>query len=353
ALSAGSTLDLNGFSQSINGLSGGGTITTVAGGAVSLSVGGNNASGAFSGILQDGNGTLSLTKTGTGTLTLSGTNTYSGNTVITNGVLQLGTTGALPSGLGKGNVVLNGTLDLAGISTSVNGLSGNGSVTNSASAAAIITVGATDQTSTFAGNISNGLGSVGLTKTGTGTLTLSGNNTYSGATTISTGTIAVGSTTALSGNSTVTIAGPGFLDVNGFNVTIDGLLGTGTITNNGAAGSILNAGAGGTSTQFDGVITDGTSSIALTKSGAGTLTLTGVNTYSGTTTISNGTVSVANPGAGGNLGTATSAIVLGDATNKGTLSYTGNADLNFTRGFTVNEGGGQMNITTAGRTLNL
>jgi autotransporter-associated beta strand protein len=265
----------------------------------------------------------------------------------------LGIASALPSGSGKGNMILNGTLNLAGFSNTVNGLSGSGTVTNSSATAATLTAGAADQSSTFSGNIQNGTGNVGLTKTGTGTLTLSGNNSFSGTTNISAGTLAMGSSTGLSGNSTLTIASSGFLDVNGFNITIDGLLGTGTINNNGTSPSILNTGAGNTSTQFDGVIADGTNTTALTKSGSGTLTLTGVNTYSGTTTISNGTVSVANAGSGGNLGTATSVVILGDSSNKGTLSYTGNTDLLYTRGFDVGAGGGQVNIATSGRNLTL
>ncbi|MEO6477244.1 autotransporter-associated beta strand repeat-containing protein [Luteolibacter sp.] len=352
-LASGSSLDLNNLSPTVNGLTGGGTVTNSLTSAVTFAAGGNNATSSFSGIIQDGNGTTSFTKTGTGTLTLGGLNTYSGNTTVSGGTLQLGIASALPSGLGKGNLALTGNLDLNGFATTVNGLVGTGTVTNSSATAAILTAGANDQSSTFSGNFQNGTGTVGFTKTGTGTLTLSGNNTHSGATTISTGTLSVGSTTALSANSTVTIAAAGFLDVNGYDVTIDGLLGTGTLNNNGASPSTLNAGAGGASTQFDGVIADGTNTIALTKSGAGTLTLTGVNTYSGTTTIANGTVSVANPGAGGNLGTASSAIILGDLSNKGILSYTGNADLAFTRGFTVNNGGGEIDITSSGRMLTL
>jgi fibronectin-binding autotransporter adhesin len=353
ALASGTTLDLNNLSPTVNGLSGSGTITNSLTAAVTLTTGGNNATSTFSGIVQDGNGTTSLTKIGTGTLTLSGVSAYTGLTTISSGTLQLGIASALPSGLGKGNLVLNGALDLNGFSNTLNGLSGSGTVTNSSTTAATLTAGAADQTSTFSGNLQNGIGSTALIKTGTGTLTLSGNNTFSGATTISAGTLAMGSATGLSANSTLTIASAGTLDVNGFSITMDGLLGTGTINNNGATPSTLTTGAGNASTQFDGVIANGTNTIALTKTGTGTLTLTGVNTYSGTTTIANGTVSVANPGIGGNLGTATTPIILGDSTNKGTLAYTANADLLFTRGFDVNAGGGQMNITSPGKTLTL
>ncbi len=353
SLAAGTTLDLNNLSPTVNGLSGSGTVTNSLTSAVTLTTGGNNATSTFSGIVQDGNGTTALTKIGTGTLTLSGVSTYTGLTTVSSGTLQLGIASALPSGLGKGNLLLNGALDLNGFATTVNGLSGSGTVTNSFVTAATLTAGAADQTSTFSGNLQNGIGTTALTKTGTGTLTLSGNNTFSGATTISAGTLAMGSATGLSASSTLTLASAGTLDVNGFSIAIDGLLGTGTINNNGATPSTLTTGAGNASTQFDGVIANGTNTIALTKSGTGTLTLTGVNTYSGTTTIANGTVSVANPGIGGNLGTATTPIILGDSTNKGTLAYTANADLLFTRGFDVNAGGGQMNITNSGKTLTL
>ena len=352
-LSSGSTLDLNNLSPTLNGLSGTGTVTNALAGAVLFTAGGNDANGSFGGVIQDGNGTVALTKNGAGLLTLGGLNTYSGTTTVSNGTLQLGIASALPSGTGKGNITLNGTLDLAGFSTAVNGLSGSGLISNSAAGAATLTAGASDQTSTFAGNLQNGVGSVALTKTGAGTLTLSGNNSYSGATTISAGTLAMGSSTGLSATSSVTINSSGTLDVNGNNITIDGLLGTGTLNNNGGSAATLTAGASGTTTTFSGVIADGSKAVALTKSGSGTLTLTGVNTYSGTTTIQNGTVSVANPGMGGNLGSASTAVILGDATHQGILSYTANADLTFTRGFEVNAGGGQMNITTSGKTLTL
>ncbi|MEI7956570.1 MAG: autotransporter-associated beta strand repeat-containing protein, partial [Verrucomicrobiota bacterium] len=347
---SGVLLKLN-ASETIGSLAGGG----VTGGNVNLqsytlTAGSDNSDTIYAGVMS---GTGAFAKSGSGTQTLTAVQTYTGTTTITLGTLKLGVANALPFGFGNGNLTVNGTLDLAGYSQTVNALSGSGYVTNSVAGIATLTAGSQNTTSAFSGNIQNGTGTVALTKIGTGVLTLSGTNTYSGATTISTGTLQVGSISGLSANSTITIASVGTLDVNGFNASIDGLLGTGTITNNGSSLVTLTAGSAGGTSSFDGVIQDGSHALALTKSGGGTLTLNGINTYSGATTISNGTLSVANPGAGGNLGSAGGAIVLGDSSNKGTLSYTSNADLSYTRGFTVNAGGGEMDITSSGKTLTL
>ena len=140
---------------------------------------------------------------GPGTLTLTGTETYSGDTLVSDGTLQVGNPAAIPSGAGYGNVEVNGTLDLDGQNVTINGLSGSGTVTNNGSEASTLTVGANDQTSEFAGTITDGSGSVALVKIGTGTLTLSaaeshkrgaltltGNdNDYSGGTTVSAGVL--------------------------------------------------------------------------------------------------------------------------------------------------------------------
>ncbi len=352
-LASGGILDVNNFSATVNGLSGSGTVTNGLSGASTFSVGSGDATSSFGGVIQDGNGILSFTKVGSGTQTLTAVQTYTGTTTVALGTLKLGVANALPFGFGNGNLTVNGTLDLAGYAQTVNALSGSGYVTNSVVGTATLTAGSQNTTSAFGGNIQNGTGTVALAKIGTGVLTLSGTNTYSGSTNITGGTLQVGSLGGLSVNSTITVASVGTLDVNGFNASIDGLLGTGTITNNGSSVVTLTAGSAGGTSSFDGVIQDGSHALALTKSGAGTLTLNGINTYSGATTISNGTLSVANPGAGGNLGSASGAIVLGDSTHKGTLSYTSNADLNYTRGFTVNAGGGEMDITSTGKTLTL
>src|SRR5205814_6920549 len=92
-----SVLDLNGFNETINGLSSAGDLTKVlvsngsgstsVGAVAVLTVGDNNASGNFGGSIQNGNGGLSISKIGTGTQTLSGSNSYTGVTTIAGGTL--------------------------------------------------------------------------------------------------------------------------------------------------------------------------------------------------------------------------------------------------------------------------
>ncbi len=153
---------------------------------------------------------------GTASVTLTGPNTYSGDTVISGGVLQLGANGAIPGGAGKGNVTANGTLDLAGFNDTINGLGGAG-VVDASAGNATLSVGGNDQTSTFSGVIQNSGGTLSLTKTGAGTLTLSGVNSYAGTTKVLGGTLATttagqptGPLTVGNGASlSITASGPG------------------------------------------------------------------------------------------------------------------------------------------------
>ena len=80
------TLNLNGFNETINGLSGAG-IVDGGSGTPTLTVGDNNATSTFAGVITDTAGTLSLTKTGSGYLMLNGVNTYSGTTLVNAGTL--------------------------------------------------------------------------------------------------------------------------------------------------------------------------------------------------------------------------------------------------------------------------
>ncbi len=144
-------------------------------------------------------GVNGLRKEQAGVLILNGANTYTGDTSINRGTLRFGNAAAIPSGAGYGNVYLNfvggaPALDLSTFSPTINGLhssNGVGTVTSSAaSGTSTLTVGGNDATSTFSGVIVDGAScSVALTKIGTGTLTLSGTNHYSGLTSVNGGTL--------------------------------------------------------------------------------------------------------------------------------------------------------------------
>gem|GEM_PF-823897 len=182
------------------------------------------------------------------------------------------------------------------------------------------------------GAISETNGSFGLAKSGAYTLTLAGANTYTGGTILNAGTLSVGaiSDTGASGIST-----------------------SGVLTFNGGALQFTGAGAGSTTrgiTNIGLAVIDVTNSSArltlggvisgangLLKYGAGTLVLTGANTYVGGTTISTGTVAIS---ADNNLGAAGGALTLGG----GTLEATNNFALDRTRDVTLNSPGGTFNV---------
>jgi autotransporter-associated beta strand protein len=100
-------------------------------------------------------------------------------------------------------------------------------------------------------------GTAGLTKAGLGTLTVSGANTYTGATAVNAGTLQAGATNTFAPTSAFTIASGATLGLNNFNQTIGSLAGAGTVTNGGAANRTLTTGGDNTSTAFSGVIQDG------------------------------------------------------------------------------------------------
>ncbi len=290
-----------------NNYSGG---TTITGGTLTADHADSLGTGAIanSGVLQVGEGELentlsgagSLVKTGTGELTLSGDNSYSGTTTITGGTL----TADHADSLGTGTIANSGVLQV-----------GEGELENTLS------------------------GSGSLVKTGTGELTLTGDNNYSGGTTITAGTLtadhadSLGSgdidnngvlqvgegelKNTLSGTGSLVKIGTGELTLSGDNTysggtTIDDgvliadnadSLGTGTIANNG----VLQVGEGELKNTLSGTG-------SLVKIGTGELTLSGDNTYSGGTTIDDGVLIAAN----------VNALSGGDVDNSGTLMLDAN-----------------------------
>ncbi len=141
-------------------------------------------------------------------------------------------------------------------------------------------------------------GAAGLNKSTGGLVTLSRANTYTGATAVNAGTLQLATAANhIADTSAVTVAGGATFDLNNLAEAVGSIAGAGNIT---LGTATLTAGGNGTSTSFSG-IASGTG--GLTKAGAGTLTLSGANTYSGLTTISAGTVSATNANALGTTGT--------------------------------------------------
>src|SRR5260221_2103428 len=126
-------------------------------------------------------GTGGLSKIGAGTLTLAGPSSYTGATNVNAGTLQAGVANAFAP-LSAFTVASGATLDLNGFSQSIGSLAGAASVTLGA---ATLTTGNDNTSTTFSGAIS---GSGGLTKIGSGALTLSGRTTYAPANSVHAGT---------------------------------------------------------------------------------------------------------------------------------------------------------------------
>ncbi|MEA3163944.1 MAG: hypothetical protein QOE88_1762, partial [Verrucomicrobiota bacterium] len=218
----------------------------------------------------------------------SSNNTYSGLTTIDQGATLIAG-GSNASLSPNSDFVVNGILDLDGQNRTVGSLAGTGTVTNSHGNGfpVVLTAGDTLNTN-FSGNLVDGGSSLGLTKVGSGAMTLSGTNTYSGPTTVTEGTLQAGSGGAFSAHSAFTV-NTSTLDLNGFNNGIGSLAGNGTVLNSNAALAVLTTGSDGTSTIFSGDLPSGP--LGLTKVGAGILTLSGgASFYSGPTTVSGGTL---------------------------------------------------------------
>ena len=346
----------------------------------------NQATGALTltgGLIEDGTltsasfgvqaGTVSavlggggvLTKTGSGTVTLSGANTYNGGTTISAGTLQLGSGGN--SGSLTGNVTDNATLadDRSDTLTWLTTISGSGAfaqigagitvfdvaesysggttvsngtlrlgASGSLASAGALAVSAgtfdlgTDNQTTGALTLTGGLiedgtlssasfgvqagtvsamlgGGGALTKTGSGTATLSGANSYTGGTTIGAGMLQISGGGTLGGSAGTLAVSGGTLDLGATPQTSGVLTLTGGAIQDGTLDSVAFGVQAGT---VSAVLGGGG---VLTKTGSGTVTLSGANTYSGGTTITAGTLQL---GSGSNSGSLT-----GNITDNATL----------------------------------
>jgi len=245
-IASGGILDLagpyapNNINRTIGGLSGGGIIYA-SGGTVTV----NKVSGTdiFTGNIQGGQG---LIKSGAGILVLSGSNNYSGGTVISGGTLDL------DGGSVSGNITNNANLVIR--SDTVNVVTGTGS----------------------------------LTKEGSAIAALWNPNSYTGATVVNGGQLMLAGGGAISESSTLQIASGASIRLTGYyapdntNRTFAGLTGAGILY--GSGGTVTINKASGSDT-FSGDIQGGQ---GLIKTGAGTLVLSGPNSYTGATMVSGG-----------------------------------------------------------------
>jgi filamentous hemagglutinin family protein len=328
----GFTLNAGGGINNLRGVSlNGGTLTLNAAGAVTQS--------------SPITGNTTVVKNGAGTFTLSQSNTYTGATTVNAGTLALGASNVLANG--SSLVVNGGTFNIANRSDTVAGVQLlSGAITG--------TTGTLTSTSAYdvqAGTVSARLGgTAGLTKTTSGTVTLSGANTYTGATNINAGTLALGASNIIANASAVTVAAGATFDLAGYSETIGSLAGAGTVTKTGAGATTLTAGADNTSTTFSGVIQNPTGTLNLTKTGAGTLTLSGANTYTGVTTINGGALTAAGGSAIADTSQVTLANTAGATLNLANSETIGNLSGGGTTGGNVTLGANTLTVNQAGTT---
>ncbi len=176
----------------------------------------NSALTTFSGAVTNAAAnSLGIAKLGSGTLVLAGNNTYSGDTRANVGVLRLGASNVIPDGSGKGDVTVASTLDLNTFSETINGLSGAGIIDTIAGGSPLLTVGNNNVSSTFSGVIQNTAGSLALTKTGSGILTLTGANTFTGTTVIGAGTLVLSGASVTLASANIAVSASALFDVSG------------------------------------------------------------------------------------------------------------------------------------------
>lgn len=326
-----------------------------------------------------------------GTVSLGGVNTFSNGVVLNNGTLVVtAATTTVTAGVVVSGQFGTGSLTLAGGTTIVsdtnrtvsNVVNINGNITfggtlstnNNVTMQNVINLGAATRTltvtypgiiATLSGGI-NSSGNAGITKEGNGTLALGGGMNYLGDTTINLGRVAASA--AFISRSRFVLAANSQFDLNAGAATIGSLSGSGLVTSS-AAARILTIGNDNSNQTFSGVITNlnATNTLALTKIGTGTQTLTNKESFHGALVINNGGLTLSGDGSLFNFYTGASATPANTLNAGGTLTidntaanvanrfggtlYTTNAStVNSTAG-TPNAGALAQNLTMTGGTL--
>ncbi len=291
----------------------------------------------------------SLTLAGIGAVVLTGANTYTGGTYIDGNLVQVSADANLGAATGT-LTIQGGTLDAAtGFASSRNVVLGADGGTFQVDSGTLTLNG------TIAGGSAGSGASIAsaLTKTGAGTLLVNGNNTgYYGSVTISAGTLQLGSATALGNTSSGTLTpnnrsyspllvNGGSLDINGQTTALGNItLASGSIVDSGATpGTLtgysfnLESGTVGAALVDDPIPGQLSNSVDLYKTTSGTVILTGNNSYTGATQISDGTLQIGDGHASGTLGTAN--VTLGGALPAGFAGTVGSGTLAFDRSDSV------------------
>jgi autotransporter-associated beta strand protein len=332
AITTGNTLSVDGILKS------GGNAATISDGSIQAVGGGgemvirSNASGdtlTITSVIAN-NGGSSLTKTGLGTLALNAANTYAGGTSLSGGTVTFNNN----TSFGAGSITAAGVTirNTAGVTTT-NNLIVNGATT----------LDVNTGNWNLNGNIS-GSGDITRGTNATLSLFLGGDNSgYTGTfTQVNNGNAVVRFSTASAGSADArwvfnnTTAGRTSLDFGTGTISFGSLTGAAAFNGNNTGTKTISAGALGFNDTYSGVISNGTGTLALTKVGTGTMTLSGANTYTGATTVNAGTLAL---GAANRIAD-TSALVLAGGTfatggfseTLGTLTLSGNSTLDFGAG---------------------
>jgi len=258
-------------------------------------------------------GATTLTKSGSGTLTISSAQAYTGGTTINAGTLTLGNVAALGTGtitlaggtLGTGALIPANAIAVTADSRITGGNSGGTQGIKAVSGSGVLTLEATTGVFDIEGSLTSFTGTVALA--GTGSFRLFGSaGSASADFDLGTRSLNARSGTAFALGSLIGASGS----------VLSGSSGSG---NNVAV--TYTVGANNNNMTFSGVIANGNAATSLAKNGAGTLTLAGANTYTGTTTVSEGSLLLT-----GSLGTGAVSVSSG-ASFGGTGTLGGNFSL--------------------------
>jgi autotransporter-associated beta strand protein len=274
-----------------------------------------------SGTLSVGSGTSSSAETRfTWSTGGGGFSAYGGNVQV---ILNSGTAVDWGAGAGgfNGNPLIFGSQTANAVVTLTNNISfGTGSTRE---VRVLDNTGTSSDYAALSGTLS---GTSNLNKTGPGLLELSAANTFSGTTTVSSGTLRLANNQALQ-SATLDTSGAGLVALSSTvtTPTFGALVGSrnlSTVFDSSSYSTLtritLNR-SSGTST-YTGLITDGASGMAITMSGAGVQELTGANSYTGTTTITTGTLRLGIANLPGNIANSAGLEILQGGTTTGTAS---------------------------------